>query len=94
MGSATSAAAGWSGSCTALSVLEAAGARGRPTSSSGRGKWWLHVIGKATPEGGLPVSMALVRADFARYKAFQGLPSVPSCHEPRPAVMSIAGDDA
>lgn len=44
----------------------------------GRDKWSLHVTGKAAPESELPVSDALIMADFARYAAFQGSPPVSS----------------
>lgn len=78
---------------TALFVLEAANAKATD-SYQRRGKWWLHVIGKGGAEGELPVSNALMMADFARCRVFRGLSSVPSGREPGPAVMSIAGDDA
>ncbi|CAE6910354.1 Tyrosine recombinase XerC [Paraburkholderia domus] len=77
---------------TALRVSEAANAKAADFYQR-RGKWWLHIIGKGGAEGEVPVSDALM-ADFARYRAFHGLPLVPSANETGPAVMSIAGDDA
>ncbi|TCW75475.1 integrase [Burkholderia sp. SRS-46] len=77
---------------TALRVSEAANAKAADFYQR-RGKWWLHVIGKGGAEGEVPVSDALM-TDFARYRAFHGLPLVPSANETGPAVMSIAGDDA
>jgi integrase/recombinase XerC len=77
---------------TALRVSEAAHAKAADFYQR-RGKWWLHVVGKGGAEGEVPVGDALM-ADFARYRAFHGLPSVPAASETGPAVMSIAGDDA
>lgn len=77
---------------TALRVSEAANVKAADFYQR-RGKWWLHVIGKGGAEGEVPVSDMLM-ADFARYRAFHGLPLVPSASETGPAVMSIAGDDA
>lgn len=76
---------------TALRVSEAAHAKAADFYQR-RSKWWLHVIGKGGAEGEVPVSDTLM-ADFARYRAFHGLPPVPSAGETGPAVMSIAGDD-
>jgi len=77
---------------TALRVSEAANAKAADFYQR-RGKWWLHVIGKGGAEGEVPVSDTLM-TDFARYRAFHGLPPVPSPSESGPAVMSITGDDA
>ena len=77
---------------TALRVSEAANAKATDFYQR-RGKWWLHVIGKGGAEGEVPVSDALM-TDFARYRAFHGLPPVPCASETGPAVMSIAGDTA
>jgi integrase len=77
---------------TALRVSEAANARTADFYQR-RGKWWLHVVGKGGAEGEVPVSETLM-AEFARYRAFHGLPPVPSARDTGPAVMSIAGDDA
>ncbi|KPD15777.1 tyrosine-type recombinase/integrase [Burkholderia sp. R-69980] len=75
---------------TALRVSEAANAKAADFYQR-RGKWWLHVVGKGGAEGEVPVSDTLM-ADFARYRVFHSLPSVPSGDEQGPAVMSIAGD--
>jgi integrase/recombinase XerC len=56
------------------------------TSTSGRGKWRLHIIGKAAPEGERPIRDALMMPDFARYEAFHGLPLVPTGHECSPSM--------
>lgn len=77
---------------TALRVSEAANAKAADFHQR-RGKWWLHVIGRGGAEGEVHVRDALI-TDFARYRAFHGLPPVPSANETGPAVMSIAGDDA
>lgn len=55
-----------------------------------RGCWWLHVTGKGGAEGDVPISDALM-ADFARYRAFHGLPGVPASDSPRPLILGIAG---
>lgn len=58
-----------------------------------RGHWWLRVIGKGGIEGDVPVSDALM-ADFARYRAFHGLPTLPTSDSPRPLILGIAGREA
>jgi len=55
-----------------------------------RGRWWLRVIGKGGVEGDVPVSDALM-ADFARYRAFHGLPTLPASDNRRPLILGIAG---
>lgn len=58
-----------------------------------RGCWWLRVTGKGGVEGEVPISNALM-ADFARYRAFHGLPVVPDSDSRRPLILGIAGRDA
>ncbi|POR53439.1 site-specific recombinase XerD [Paraburkholderia eburnea] len=77
---------------TALRASEAAQARAGDFERR-RGRWWLRVVGKGGVEGDVPVSDELM-ADFARYRAFHGLPEVPAPGEMRPAVMGVAGGDA
>lgn len=55
-----------------------------------RSCWWLHVTGKGGAEGDVPISDALM-ADFARYRAFHGLPGAPASDSPRPLILGIAG---
>lgn len=58
-----------------------------------RGHWWLRVIGKGGVEGDVPVSEALM-ADFARYRAFHGLLTLPTSDSSRPLILGIAGREA
>lgn len=58
-----------------------------------RGRWWLQVTGKGGVEGEVPVSDALM-ADFARYRAFHDLPTVPASDSERPLILGIAGHTA
>ena len=55
-----------------------------------RGCWWLRVTGKGGVEGDVPISDVLM-ADFARYRAFFGLPVVPASDSSRPLILGIAG---
>ena len=55
-----------------------------------RGRWWLHTVGKGGVEGDIPLSDGLM-ADFARYRGFHALPSVPVDHGKTPAILGIAG---
>lgn len=55
-----------------------------------RGRWWLRVRGKGDVEADVPVSDTLM-ADFARYRQFHRLPTLPNELETTPLVMSIAG---
>lgn len=48
------------------------------------------LIGKGGVEGDVPVSDALM-ADFARYRAFHGLPTLPASDNRRPLILGIAG---
>jgi integrase/recombinase XerC len=77
---------------TALRASEAAQARAGDFERR-RGRWWLRVVGKGGVEGDVPVSDELM-ADFARYRAFHGLPGVPAPGEARPVVLGVAGGDA
>lgn len=74
---------------TALRVSEAAAAC-EGDFQRVRGRWWLHVVGKGGVEGGIPLSDGLM-ADFARYRGFHGLPTVPVDHGKTPAILGIAG---
>ncbi|MDE2087890.1 MAG: tyrosine-type recombinase/integrase [Xanthomonadaceae bacterium] len=58
-----------------------------------RGCWWLRVTGKGGVEGEVPISDALM-ADFARYRAFHGMPVVPASDSSRPLILGIAGREA
>lgn len=75
---------------TALRAGEAAHAKAADFFQRG-GRWWLHVAGKGEARADVPVSDALM-TEFARYRAFYGLPALPAPDETTPAVMSIAGD--
>lgn len=77
---------------TALRASEAAQALERDFLHR-RGRWWLHVTGKGGVEGDVPVSDALM-ADFARYRAFHGLPVAPIGDSERPLILGIAGHTA
>jgi integrase len=74
---------------TALRASEAAQACERDFLHR-RGRWWLHVTGKGGVEGDVPVSDALM-AEFARYRAFHGLPAAPTSDSVRPLILGIAG---
>lgn len=65
MGSTRRAAVGWSGSCTALRVLEGANARASDFYQRPR-QMVAARHRQGVPEGELPVSDALMMADFAR----------------------------
>lgn len=75
---------------TALRASEAAHAKAADFVQR-RGRWWLYVVGKGGAEGEVPVSDALM-AEFARYRAFHGLPPMPGPGELSPAILSVAGD--
>lgn len=55
-----------------------------------RGRWWLHVVGKGGVEGRVPLSDTLMH-DYARYRAFFGLPGPPDTTSRRPLICGIAG---
>lgn len=74
---------------TALRVSEAAAAC-EGDFQRVRGRWWLRVIGKGGVEGDIPVSDGLM-VDFARYRGFHGLQTVPIDHGKTPAILGIAG---
>ncbi|WP_321865460.1 tyrosine-type recombinase/integrase [Paraburkholderia tropica] len=76
---------------TALRASEAAQARAGDFERR-RGRWWLRVVGKGGVEGDVPASDELM-ADFARYRAFHGLPGTPAPGETRPVVLGVAGKD-
>lgn len=56
-----------------------------------RGKWWLLVVGKGGVEGDVPISESLL-LDCARYRAFHGLPALPSPNEATPLILSLGGN--
>ncbi|MBL8470819.1 MAG: tyrosine-type recombinase/integrase [Rhodocyclaceae bacterium] len=72
-----------------LRVSEAAHAKTGDLSQR-RGKWWLHVVGKGGSAGDVPLSDELM-ADWARYRRFHGLLTIPTSLETSPLVMSVAG---
>jgi integrase/recombinase XerC len=73
----------------ALRVSEAAYAKTSDLAQR-RGKWWLHVAGKGGREGDVPLSDELM-ADWARYRRFNGLPTVHSSSDNSPLVLSVFG---
>ena len=74
---------------TALRVSEAAKARSSDFVRR-REKWWLRVLGKGGVYGEVPIRDELM-ADFARYRAFHGLPPAPTPLDTAPIILSIAG---
>ena len=74
---------------TALRAAEAAAA-GEGDFQPIRGRWWLHTVGKGGVEGTIPLSDGLME-DFARYRRFHGLPTLPSSDGKTPAILGIAG---
>jgi len=74
---------------TALRAAEAAAASESDFQHI-RGRWWLHTVGKGGVEGTIPLSDGLME-DFARYRRFYGLPSVPAVDGQIPAILGIAG---
>jgi len=72
-----------------LRVSEAAHAKTSDLSQR-RGKWWLHVVGKGGGAGDVPLSDELM-VDWARYRRFHGLSTIPSSLETSPLVMSVTG---
>lgn len=72
-----------------LRVSEAAHAKTGDLSQR-RGKWWLHVVGKGGSAGDVPLSDELI-ADWARYRRFHGLMTIPTGLETSPLVMSVNG---
>ncbi len=77
---------------TALRVSEAAQAHEGELRHV-RGRWWLHVIGKGGVEGRIPLSDTLMQ-DYARYRAFLGLPAAPDTASRRPLICGVAGHHA
>lgn len=55
-----------------------------------RGRWWLHVVGKGGVEGRIPLSDTVMQ-DYARYRAFLGLPAPPDTMSRRPLICGVAG---
>ena len=55
-----------------------------------RGRWWLHTVGKGGVEGTIPLSDGLME-DFARYRRFYGLSTVPAMDGNASAILGIAG---
>jgi integrase/recombinase XerC len=74
---------------TGLRVSEAAAACGGDFRCV-RGHWWLRVVGKGGVEGDIPLRDALM-ADWARYRAFHGLPTVSIDVVASPVILGIAG---
>lgn len=74
---------------TALRVSEAAQALDGDLQQV-RGRWWLRVVGKGGVEGHIPLSDALMQ-DYARYRAFLGLPAALGTPPHRPLICGIAG---
>lgn len=74
---------------TALRVSEAAQARESDVQQV-RGRWWLHVVGKGDVEGDIPLSDALLQ-DYARYRAFLGMPAGWDVASPHPLIRGVAG---
>jgi integrase len=73
-----------------LRAAEAAAARAADLEQR-RGKWWLLVVGKGGVEGDIPLSDALMQ-EFARYRAFHGMPALPAPQEPTPLILSLSGN--
>jgi len=74
---------------TALRVSEAAQAHEGDLRYV-RDRWWLHVVGKGGVEGRIPLSNTLMQ-DYARYRAFLGLPAEPNTTSRCPLICGIAG---
>lgn len=78
---------------TAARLSEAAGARMGSFERDDGGAWWWRVVGKGQVEALIPATPDLMES-LREYRAFYGLPPLPSQGEKTPLVMRLDGPSA
>lgn len=76
--------------CTAARLFELVRANMSNLEQVESGRWWLHVIGKGSRAGKVPVPLELID-ELRLYRSAFGLPALPAPDEPTPLLMSSRG---